>query len=91
MPSTFQPPVAYTGPRVLPSTRGPARSFFGRAGPAPVGQTVLKTAGVYTTVQTPTVAQCAAADIVYLGGHIYTVSDDEAAALTAAGYGAGLS
>ena len=52
------------------------------------GLTVLKTAGVYTTVDFPRQEDCDGADICYLGGHIYTVDDTEAAALTAAGYGA---
>lgn len=51
---------------------------------------ILKTAGAYTEVDGPSDAQIAAADITYLGGHIYTVSDAEAALLTTAGYGSGL-
>lgn len=88
---TFSPPVAYVGPRVLPRTRGPARAFFGRAGGAPVGQSVLKIDGVYQTIMTPTVDQTLAATELYQGGHVYEVSASVAAALTAAGYGACLS
>lgn len=57
----------------------------------PRGRTVLKaTNGTYSTVDVPTVDQMAAAAAVYQGGHVYTVSTAEAAALTAAGYGAGI-
>ena len=51
------------------------------------GVSVLETGGVYATVPFPTTDQINAADTVYLGGHIYDISSDEAAALTAAGYG----
>ncbi len=42
--------------------------------------------GTYTTVDTPTTEQVAAAQVAYLGGHLYEVTVTEAAALTAAGY-----
>lgn len=51
-----------------------------------VGLSVLKTAGFYTTVESPSPEDIAAADIAYLGGRVYPISPDEAAALTAAGY-----
>jgi len=51
------------------------------------GLTVLKKDGVYTTVDFPYQGDCDDADICYLGGHIYDVDDDEAAALENAGYG----
>lgn len=54
-------------------------------------KSILKIGSTYVPVQGPTNEQIVAADITYLGGHIYTVSAAEAAALTAAGYGAGLS
>lgn len=65
--------------------------MFRRMSPLPVGQSVLKTNGVYETVMTPTVDQIAAASEVYQGGHSYEVSDAVATALTAAGYGDNLS
>lgn len=56
------------------------------------GRTVLKSVGgVYSTVDTPSQDQIDAAAVCYLGGHVYSVSSAEAAALTAAGYGAYLS
>ena len=54
----------------------------------PVGFTVLKNDGVYTQTKAPLQEQIESADVAYIGGHTYTVSSDEAAALTAAGYGA---
>lgn len=74
-------------PRVLPDTRGPARSLFRHYSPLPRGRTVLKSAdGTYTTVDNPTQLQVLEAAVAYLGGHCYEVDAAEAAALTAAGY-----
>lgn len=56
-------------------------------GPQTRGRSVLKTNGVYSTVDTPTEAQMAAATEVYIGGHVYEVTNDVADALRAAGYG----
>lgn len=42
--------------------------------------------GSYRTVDYPTQDEIAASAAVYLGGHIYEVSADEASALTNAGY-----
>lgn len=52
----------------------------------PRGRTVLKKSGVYTIHDGPTVDQVNSADIAYLGGHIYEVTDAEAASLIAAGF-----
>ncbi len=52
------------------------------------GVTVLVTGSTVTQAQYPSQEDCEAADRVYLGGHHYTISDAEAAVLTAAGYGA---
>lgn len=51
-----------------------------------VGQAVLKKDGFYTASEVVTDEDFAAADIGYLGGHSYLVSDSEAADLQAAGY-----
>lgn len=56
-----------------------------------VGQAVLKKDGFYTASEVVTDEDFAAADVAYLGGHTYLVSDTEAAALQAAGYGAWVS
>lgn len=52
----------------------------------PHSYALLKTGGFYREVVNPTNEEIAAADIAYLGGHIYQVTPDEAAALNAAGY-----
>lgn len=97
MPS-FQPPNASTVPGhyvggndpLYPVTRQGQR-LGALLGTRPRGRTVLKAAnGTYSTVDYPTIDQIAAAAVAYLGGHVYAVSDAEAAALTAAGYGGGI-
>lgn len=50
------------------------------------GISVLKVDGEYYEVRTPSQDETALASIVYLGGHEYEVSDEEAAELIAAGY-----
>lgn len=50
------------------------------------GRTVLKIDGEYRTYDDPLDTVVASADEVYLGGHVYEVSADVAAALEAAGY-----
>jgi hypothetical protein len=50
------------------------------------GVTVLKTGGSYRTAVNPSPEELEAADVAYIGGYIYQVSDDEAAALVNAGY-----
>ena len=55
------------------------------------GVSVLKNAnGSYTSITYPTTDDFKASLFVYQGGHVYTVSDAEAALLTTAGYGSGL-
>lgn len=54
----------------------------------PKGMTLLKIGSFYTLLEYPDDEAIAAADIAYLGGHDYTISAEEADALTAAGYGA---
>lgn len=74
-----------------PVVRRPAEStrrdrLFGRLN-IPVGITVLKSAtGGYEMVEIPSPEQIDNAAIAYIGGHVYEVSDAEAASLTAAGY-----
>lgn len=51
---------------------------------------ILKYGSSYVPVESPTNEQIVAADVTYLGGHVYTVGQTEADALTAAGYGGGL-
>jgi len=51
------------------------------------GVSLLKESGVYRQTSEPLAEEIAAAEITYLGGHVYEVTAEEAAALTAAGYG----
>lgn len=51
------------------------------------GIALLVNGSTVTEHRYPTQDQVADADFAYLGGHIHTISDAEAATLTAAGYG----
>lgn len=55
------------------------------------GMSLVKTGGYYRQVSNPSDEDVAAAEVFYLGGHVYTVSDTAAADLRAAGYGEWLS
>lgn len=88
----FQPPYAdtvspvYVEPdRVFP-VEPVAQRLFRHMKARACGRTVLKIDGAYTTLDFPTQDQIDSATEVYLGGHVYTVSDAVGAALTAAGY-----
>lgn len=88
----FEPPTVNDVPRVLPDSRGPGYALFRHYSPLPRGRTVLKASdGSYSTVDVPTGEQIDAAAMVYLGGHRYQITSAEAAALTTAGYGSGVS
>jgi len=50
------------------------------------GVTILKNGGVYTERLTPTAREVESADVAYVGGYTYTVSEAEGLALIAAGY-----
>lgn len=52
-----------------------------------VGVTLVKQNGFYRQVPSPEESELLAADLFYLGGYEYTVSDEEALALRGAGYG----
>lgn len=95
---TFEPPYVDTVPPVYVGGQDryrpvPAlsqrlmRHFKSRAR----GRTVLLIDGVYATYDTPSQDTINVATEVYQGGHVYTVTDAQAAALTAAGYGDGVS
>lgn len=51
-----------------------------------VGQTLLKQGGFYHLVREVS-PQDWAADVIYLGGHVYEIDDAEVVDLTDAGYG----
>lgn len=82
----FSPPTVNDLPPLLPSTRGLQRRLMRHYAPRRRGRSVLRIAGVYSTVDTPSQTQIDTATEVYLGGHVYTVTDAVATALAAAGY-----
>lgn len=87
---TFTPPIVHDVPRVLPETRGVPFLLMRHYSELPRGRTVVKVGGVYSTVDNPEQSLLDVATEVYLGGHIYTITDAVATALTAAGYGSGI-
>lgn len=83
----FEPPVAYDLPPTLPNPRPRYINAHARwKGGQRRGRSVLKLDGNYITIDTPTVDQTLAATEVYMGGHIYLITDVIADALVAAGY-----
>jgi hypothetical protein len=84
----FEPPIAYDLPPTLPEPTRPRwiNAHAKWKGGQRRGRTVLKRGDIYTIVDTPTVDEMAAADIAYQGGHIYTISAEEAYALSQLGF-----
>lgn len=83
MPYFFTPP---SEPRRLGQSReGIGRLWFRMH--YPTGVSLLKIGGFYHPIEAPEVAEIEAATVAYLGGHVYPISNDEALALIAAGYG----
>lgn len=82
----FQPPTVDDVPRVLPETRGVAFLLMRHYSELPRGRSVVKIGGAYRTLDNPEEATLGLATEVYLGGHIYDITDAVAAALIAAGY-----
>ena len=91
MSPVFEPPTVEDVPRVLPETRGVPYLLMRHYSPLRRGRTVVKVGGEYQTVDNPEQSLLDTATEVYLGGHIYTVTQDVADALTSAGYGSGIS
>jgi hypothetical protein len=88
MATIFTPPTRSYTPSVTPLTpvwqQSPAKYFSKTNIPKPVNVFKLLD-GTYTEQQPALWDQI---DLVYYGGHTYEVTSAEAAALTAAGYGA---
>ena len=82
----FQPPTVNDVPRVLPETRGVPFLLMRHYSNLARGRSVIKIGGAYQTVDNPEQSTLDLASEVYLGGHIYTVTQTVADALTAAGY-----
>ena len=79
MPYMFRTPTVLEGP--IGSER--LFQFYQQAR----GVTVLKYEGEYFQMRYPSEDDFVEAEAVYVGGHEYVVSDEEAADLTDAGYG----
>lgn len=85
---TFQPPTVNATPLAPPGTRGLEARLFRHYRPLKKGVTVIQRQdGTFYLKEYPTQDELDAALRFYLGGHIYTISQAEADALTAAGYG----
>lgn len=69
--------------------RGSTDSLFGRRW-VDVGESVLKFGTSYRRYRYVSAEDVEAADVAYIGGRSYLVSDSEADALREAGYGSGL-
>lgn len=85
----FTPPIVLANPPVLPDTRGIQYRLFRYLGPQPVGRSVVKIGGEYTTIEQPDqllLAELTDGVDYFLGGHVYEVSIEIAQALVAAGY-----
>lgn len=94
----FEPPVVRDWTFAGASRNPGERRYWNYYGTQPRGRSVLKLAGVWTTVDYPTTTQIASADLItdsttgeqipayFNGGHVYSISDEIAAELAAAGY-----
>lgn len=87
MPYTFSPPSFATGEVFAPGMDEASRRLFGHFAPHRRGYTVRKVGDTYVQTTEAYSEDLTSADVLYMGGHTYVVSDDEAADLIAAGYG----
>lgn len=78
MAKLFTPPTVDEGP----AGGGPLFSRYGM----PRGISLLVTGTMVVEQRFPTVDQIAAADVAYIGGHIYQITDAAAQILIDAGY-----
>lgn len=85
--TTFQPPTVEDVPRVLPDTRGAALLLMCHYSPLPRGRSVIWESGHFVTRDEPDSTGRVEGVDLFLGGHVYTISDAMAAVLTADGYG----
>lgn len=76
--ATFTPPTS-----IMHYQGDPLMSRIGYA----TGISLLKTNGFYALTSFPSDEEIAAAEIAYLGGHEYEITEDEVTSLTNAGYG----
>jgi hypothetical protein len=89
----FNPPTTFDNPSILPDTTGVPFLLFRHYNGRERGRSVVKISGVYTTVDyaDQLVYEGLEESVDYfLGGHVYEVTDEIAAALIADGYGSDL-
>lgn len=94
MSPTFEPPVVDDGPRTTPWNQEAVPQDVWLTGNRLMrhyskgrrGRSVLRIGGTYRTLDSPSQSDIDLATEVYMGGHVYTVTDAVADALRAAGY-----
>lgn len=86
---TFQPPFQHSLTPVLPSTRGPEAGLWRHGRLRPEGVTLYKKDGVWYERLVPANSELLDAEHVFLGGHIYVISDELAAELEDEGWDVG--
>jgi hypothetical protein len=82
----FSPPSVNDGAAYRADADIVTRKLWGHFARHNTGVTLIKNNGVYVEQQYPYHDDLVAADLYYLGGHIYEVSDEEAEELADAGY-----
>lgn len=86
---TFTPPTVNATPLAPPGTRGVEARLFRHYRPLKKGVSVIQRQdGTWYTKEYPNQDELTAALRYYLGGHIYTITQEDADALTAGGFGA---
>jgi hypothetical protein len=85
---TFNPPTVADLPRVTADTGGVALALMRHYSPLSRGRSLTKVAGTWTLTDLPDTTGLVEGTDLFLGGHVYTVSDAVAAALTTDGFGA---
>jgi hypothetical protein len=82
----FSPPSVNDGAAYRADADIVTRKLWGHFARHNTGVTLIKNNGVYVEQQYPYHDDLVAADLYYLGGHIYVVSEEEAQELIDAGY-----
>jgi hypothetical protein len=82
----FSPPSVNDGAAYRADADIVTRKLWGHFARHNTGVTLIKNNGVYVEQQYPYHDDLVAADLYYLGGHIYVVDNDEGLALIDAGY-----
>lgn len=88
---TFNPPIEFLNPAILPTTKGVERALFKYYGPYAVGVSVIGPFPTYRAVPMPRQELLVGEDGVdyFLGGHVYEVTTEVAEALIGSGFEVG--